>query len=75
MLPGASFAKNPEYFDGENIVKLAIEGGCNAVATTFGAFRSFTEIRPPHPIHRQNQSQRIVDHAKPVRPSHVRLGA
>src|SRR5262249_31002581 len=33
---GASFAKNPEYFDGENIVKLAIEGGCNAVATTFG---------------------------------------
>src|SRR4051795_2056428 len=34
---GASFAKNPEYFDGENIVKLAIEGGCNAVASTFGA--------------------------------------
>ena len=34
---GASFAKNPTYFDPENIVKLAIEGGCNAVATTFGA--------------------------------------
>jgi class I fructose-bisphosphate aldolase len=33
---GASFAKNPIYFDGENIVKLAIEGGCNAVASTFG---------------------------------------
>ncbi len=33
---GASFAKNPIYFDGENIIKLAIEGGCNAVATTFG---------------------------------------
>jgi len=33
---GASFAKNPQYFDPENIVKLAIEGGCNAVATTFG---------------------------------------
>jgi fructose-bisphosphate aldolase, class I len=33
---GASFAKNPEYFDPENIVKLAIEGGCNAVASTFG---------------------------------------
>src|SRR6202008_1146189 len=33
---GASFAKNPEYFDGENIVKLAIEGQCNAVASTFG---------------------------------------
>jgi class I fructose-bisphosphate aldolase len=33
---GASFAKNPIYFDGENIVKLAIEGGCNAVASTLG---------------------------------------
>lgn len=33
---GASFAKNPIYFDPENIVQLAIEGGCNAVATTFG---------------------------------------
>jgi class I fructose-bisphosphate aldolase len=32
---GASFAKNPHYFDPENIVKLA-EGGCNAVASTFG---------------------------------------
>ncbi|MFN3597935.1 MAG: class I fructose-bisphosphate aldolase [Rubricoccaceae bacterium] len=34
---GASFAKNPLYFDPENIVRLAIEGGCNAVATTYGA--------------------------------------
>lgn len=33
---GASFAPNPFYFDPENIVKLAIEGGCNAVASTFG---------------------------------------
>ena len=33
---GASFAPNPVYFDPENIVKLAIEGGCNAVASTFG---------------------------------------
>ncbi|MBC8094370.1 MAG: class I fructose-bisphosphate aldolase [Akkermansiaceae bacterium] len=33
---GASFAANPIYFDGENIVKLALEGGCNAVASTFG---------------------------------------
>ena len=32
----ASFAPNPMYFDPENIIKLAIEGGCNAVATTFG---------------------------------------
>jgi fructose-bisphosphate aldolase, class I len=34
---GASFAKNPDYFDPERIVQLAIEGGCNAVATTLGA--------------------------------------
>jgi class I fructose-bisphosphate aldolase len=33
---GASFAKNPMYFDPENIVKLAMEGGCNAVASTLG---------------------------------------
>src|SRR5450432_3843941 len=37
---GASFAKNPIYFDGENIVKLAIEGGCNAVASTYGVLGS-----------------------------------
>lgn len=39
---GGSFAKNPIYFDGENIVKLAIEGGCNAVATTFGVLGSIS---------------------------------
>lgn len=33
---GASFASNPVYFDPDNIIKLAIEGGCNAVASTFG---------------------------------------
>jgi class I fructose-bisphosphate aldolase len=33
---GASFAPNPEYFDPENIVRLAVEGGCNGVASTFG---------------------------------------
>jgi class I fructose-bisphosphate aldolase len=37
---GASFAPNPIYFDPENIVKLAIEGGCNAVASTFGVLAS-----------------------------------
>ncbi len=36
----ASFAPNPEYFDPENIVKLAIEGGCNAVASTLGVLSS-----------------------------------
>src|SRR5687768_18323378 len=37
---GASFAPNPEYFDPDNIVKLAIEGGCNAVASTYGVLGS-----------------------------------
>lgn len=37
---GASFAPNPEYFDSENIVRLAIEGGCNAVASTLGVLGS-----------------------------------
>jgi class I fructose-bisphosphate aldolase len=37
---GASFAKNPDYFDPENIIELAMEGGCNAVATTYGVLGS-----------------------------------
>jgi class I fructose-bisphosphate aldolase len=37
---GASFAPNPIYFDPENIVKLAIEGGCNAVSSTYGVLGS-----------------------------------
>jgi len=37
---GASFAKNPDYFDSENIVRLAAEGGCNAVASTYGVLGS-----------------------------------
>src|SRR6186713_2700086 len=37
---GASFAPNPQYFDPDNIVKLAIEGGCNAVASTYGVLGS-----------------------------------
>lgn len=37
---GASFAPNPDYFDPENIVKLAMEGGCNAVASTLGVLGS-----------------------------------
>ncbi|MGB2673167.1 MAG: class I fructose-bisphosphate aldolase [Candidatus Acidiferrum sp.] len=39
---GASFAKNPDYFDAENIVKLALEGQCNAVASTFGVLGAVT---------------------------------
>ncbi|MEQ1827292.1 MAG: fructose-bisphosphate aldolase, partial [Pirellula sp.] len=37
---GASFAANPIYFDPENIVRLAVEGGCNAVVSTFGVLGS-----------------------------------
>jgi class I fructose-bisphosphate aldolase len=39
---GASFAPNPDYFDPENIVKLAIEGGCNGVASTLGVLGSIS---------------------------------
>lgn len=46
---GASFAKNPMYFDPENIIKLAIEGGCNAVATTFGVL-AMTSRKYAHKI-------------------------
>ena len=44
---GASFAKNPDYFDGGNIVKLAVEGGCNAVASTFGVLGSVARKYAP----------------------------
>lgn len=46
---GASFARNPIYFDPENIIKLAIEGGCNGVATTFGAL-AMTSRKYAHKI-------------------------
>lgn len=46
---GASFAKNPIYFDPENIIKLSIEGGCNAVATTFGGL-AFSSRKYAHKI-------------------------
>jgi class I fructose-bisphosphate aldolase len=46
---GASFAKNPDYFDPVNIIELAIEGGCNAVATTLGAL-GITARRYAHRI-------------------------
>ena len=49
---GASFAANPLYFDPENIVKLAIEGGCNAVASTFGVLGSIAR-KYAHRIHRE----------------------
>jgi class I fructose-bisphosphate aldolase len=45
----ASFAKNPAYFDPKNLVELAIEGGCNAIATTFGVL-GMTSRRYAHKI-------------------------
>ena len=48
---GASFAANPEYFDPENIVRLAIEGGCNGVASTLGVLGSVgPQICPQDPF-------------------------
>ncbi len=44
---GASFAKNPEYFDPEAIIRLAIEGGCNAVASTFGVLGAMARTYAP----------------------------
>ncbi len=43
----ASFAPNPDYFDSENIVKLAVEGGCNAVASTLGVLGSVARKYAP----------------------------
>ncbi len=58
---GASFAPNPQYFDPANIVKLAIEGGCNAVASTFGVLGvGGAKVRAQDPIHRKDQSQRAA---------------
>src|SRR6202171_5975410 len=44
---GASFAPNPMYFDPENLVKLAIEGGCNGVASTLGVLGSVARKEAP----------------------------
>lgn len=49
---GASFARNPDYFDPENIVKLALEGGCNAVASKICAQDS---------VPGKDQPQRVAD--------------
>ena len=70
---GASFAPNPQYFDPEKIVKLAIEGGCNAVASTFGVLGMVARrMRDEDPVHRQAQPQRAADLPEQVRPDHVR---
>ena len=57
---GASFAPNPAYFDPENIVKLAIEGGCNAVASTLGVLGlGGAQVRAQDSVHPEAQSQRV----------------
>ena len=70
----ASFAPNPKYFDPANIVELAIEGGCNAVASTFGVLAAC----PAGYAHRipfivKVEPQRAADLPEQVRPDHVRL--
>ena len=70
---GASFAPNPMMFDPENIVKLAIEGGCNAVASTFGVLGiDRAQVRAQDPVHRQDQPQRAAVVPEHVRPDDVR---
>ena len=72
---GASFAKNPDYFDPEGIVKLAVEGGCNAVASTLGVLGAvLAQVRPPHPVRGQAQPQRVPQLPERLRPDHVRPG-
>lgn len=53
---GASFAPNPKYFEPENIVKLALEGGCNAVASTLGVLGAVArKYHPQDPLHFEDQ--------------------
>ena len=71
----ASFAPNPLYFDPANICRLAVEGGCNAVATDVRrARRGQPPVRPQDPLHREAQPQRAAHLPEQVRPDHVRLG-
>ena len=63
----------PIYFDPANIVKLAIEGGCNCVASTLGTLGSVVaQVRPQDPVHGEAQPQRVPHLPEQVRPDHVR---
>ena len=61
---GASFAPNPDYFDPENLVRLAMEGGCNAIASTYGVLsgvsRKYAHKTAPSqlPARRANRQRR-----------------
>ena len=71
----ASFARNPAYFDPKNIVELAIEGGCNAVATTFGVL-GMVARRYAHkiPFIAKLNHNELLTYPNQLRPDHVRLG-
>ena len=72
----ASFSPNPIYFDPKNIIELAIEAGCNAVATTLGVLGvGGSALCPQNPLYRQAQPQRAAHLSDRVRPGHVRLRA
>ena len=70
---GASFAPNPMYFDPENIVKLAIEGGCNAVASTLGVLGSVArKIRAQDSVPAEAEPQRVSLVSERLRSDQVR---
>ena len=73
---GASFAPNPMYFDPENIVKLAIEGGCNAVASTLGVLGlGGAQVRAQDSVHPEVQPQRVPLVSERVRSDSVRAAS
>ena len=72
----ASFAPNPRYFEPGNIVELALEGGCNAVASTFGVLGAVSR-RYAHriPFIVKLNHNELLTYPNQLRPGHVRLGA
>ena len=69
----ASFAPNPIYFDPASIVELGIEGGCNAVATTFGVLGAVSAAMPTASRSSSSSTQRAADLPGLLRPDHVRI--
>ncbi len=73
---GASFAKNPLYFDPANLCELALAGECSADRDDARRpRRSLAALRPPDPVHRQAEPQRLPALPEHVRPGPVRLRA
>jgi len=65
--------KNPDYFDAENIVKLAVEGGCNGVASTYGVLGAVSrKYAHKNSVHCEDQPQRTAHVSEQVRSNHVR---